>query len=227
MPRHTKTVSTIDPRKNGKYNQSRKKLEKYKDMLDVTAAGAKEYINQFLLLLLEIKEQELYFYDQCRSMREFIMKNGYHEKMALRYGTVDMRMNAIAYARGVGLKKREYEKISYIKLIECRTQGVKSATEVLKLTSKPLNVIKYTIGLERNPLTGRIMPKDTPKRRPDSTLFNMDVEVPNKHKEMWEKEFVRISNKCNAVVRTFLSEDKKRKPGRPKQIVQKESVDLT
>lgn len=185
-------------------------LSKLKKELVESFVSVQYHISRIMEILYEIKTKKLYHYDECGSLREFILRHDLEQKLNLKYSTITNYLKLIEYSKEIGLKSEEVTHIGFSKLGVMRRSDINDANKARELSKQHVNEIKYTINLDRNPVTGRIMGKHTPVRRPDTVIKIYDLEIPTKNAHAWESALLELCKDLDIVIRENLQEKTKK-----------------
>ena len=124
-----------------KEHEAKKKLAEIKKRVNDSIDNLAVYLEKLIIDLHYIKQNKLYYYDECPSFTAFLHKNKYSDKMNIKINTIVQRVEILDYAKEIGLTDSELKKIEWGKLQSMKAT-VKDKKTVLKLSKYPIDTIR-------------------------------------------------------------------------------------
>ena len=159
-----------------KETEGKKKIELFKGRIDTAIVNLKEHMERVIADLYIIRKEKLYFFDRCRSLKEFIYTNGYDKKLGIKYQTIQARMIAIEYAEAHGIEEGDVKDRSNFKMLLIKRTGANDRKKIIDLTKKTSKQV-LDIAEQRQGYSGKFSDKKYVKR-PGTTIRRFDVELP-------------------------------------------------
>lgn len=175
--------------------KNKKKLNDIKLKINNNILGYKDQVAAIMLYLAQIENEKLFYYDHCRSMREFINKNDYPKRMEISYSTIVRHLGVGRYITENKLPD-SVKKINICKLDLLRQYNVVEPQRVIELGNYSLNALKAKFHDIRSPASGQFVKKGT-TYDPKKNLKIIEFEIPRGKIKTFERDLIRICNRHN------------------------------
>jgi len=137
------------------YEQGLKKsrLDKLKQNIALSIRSVSKYIEIIIKNLYSIEKEELYYFDACSNISDFIMQNDYHSKLSLEIRTIRLRMHVLHKKDELKITEKEMPGTkSYAKLKLITQKGIKGKQRVLQLVKAPMSELKKNLVGKSSPV---------------------------------------------------------------------------